>query len=152
MIITPFSIGLDVFGLLLMSFFAHELGHVWMAWRYKKRSKLEWHSWHVDVLFETKGLSILEIKSVYLAGILLGLLPLLCLLMLPLTAFGLNIMLFLLSLIMYWYYCSYDLKQAARFNASNLEAVYLVMSPLSLFVIMCLLTMVSLWYYGVLNW
>lgn len=139
----PLTVGLQTLVIMLASLFLHEFGHILMAWRLGKETKIVWHLYNFEVEFESSGLSPEEKKSIYLAGIIAGFIPLLCFFMIPLP-YGVSILLFLCGSLLHLQTCLYDMMRVRTMPGDTLQAALKVITPLQLFTIIALLSIVMM--------
>jgi hypothetical protein len=128
----PLHISLWCLGIMITSLLLHELGHMIMAWRLGKDSKIVWHLYSFDVEFDATGLSNEEIMSIYLSGIMAGFLPLIGFLALPLPG-STGVVFFLLGGLLHLQTCTYDIGRLGELKGQFTTAILAVGSPIAWF-------------------
>lgn len=112
----------ECFGILVLVALFHELGHLFMLRRLRKRGIVSWDGGNLEINFDATNLSKRKIASVYLAGFVCGLLPLLLFLTLPIFPWAW----FVLGLMVHSYLCKFDLQQLGNdYNDQLLSALWL---------------------------
>lgn len=127
----PIDVAFLALGISLASFFFHELGHIFMAWRLQRPSELTLKAYSIELDFSTEGLTPEEIKSVYWSGVIAGVYPLFLFFFIPNVM--LAVLLFLGGFLLHLNTTIYDLKQIRKLPGDNLNAILLFMTPLGMF-------------------